>query len=118
MEKHVTLSPSQGAAAAALVKASATSSLLVLKSAVGMGRTTVLRQVHQAVGGALVGARQFMNRLSARAPEAIEEALLDTVESALRFRRIVIVDDFDLVRDVAQSYDYPRRDLLNTAVTG
>src|SRR5262249_3453044 len=117
MEKRVTLAPAQRIAAAGLVKAASTSSLLVLKSAAGMGRTSVLRQVHQNVGGSFVGARQFMSRLNNRAPEAIEEAFLEMAERALRFRRVAIIDDLHLVRDVAQSFEYPRTNLLNAALT-
>src|SRR5262245_58007285 len=117
MEKRVTLTPAQRAVAGGLAKAASMASVLVLKSGAGMGRTTVLRRLHQTVGGSFVGARQFMSTLNVRAPEAIEEAFLEMVERALRFRRIVIVDDLHLIRDVAQSFDYPRTNLLNTALT-
>ena len=117
MEPRVTLTPAQQAAATGLAKAASTGSLLVLKSAAGMGRTTVLRQAHELIGGALLGARQFMSKLNNRPPAAIEEAFLEMVERALWFRRVVIIDDFHLIRDVAQSFEYPRAHLLNTAMT-
>jgi hypothetical protein len=92
--------------------------VFVLRSAPGMGRTTVLRQLHNAAGGTLVEVREFMRSLAAREPAAIEEAFLAMVEQALAAHHLVIVDDLHLVAKTANNYRYPRAYLLDAALTG
>jgi len=86
--------------------------VFVLRSAPGMGRTTVLQRVHEAAGGTLVAVREFMRSLAAREPAVVEEAFLAMVEQALAAHHLVIVDDLHLVANAAKNY------LLDAALTG
>src|SRR5581483_5059577 len=83
----------------------------------GMGSTTVLRHVRDALGGAFVGVRQFLGELMRSNPLALEETLLRVLEDAIREHDVVIVDDLHLINDVTNSGDYPRTCLLDAALT-
>jgi transitional endoplasmic reticulum ATPase len=116
-ESEIVLTPAQQAAAKNLLASIPVGDVLVLRADYGMGKTTVLRNVHAAAGGAFVGVRQFMEALKARQPAAIEEAFFDLIEGALANHDLVIVDDLHLVTDVVDSCEYPRSCLLNMALT-
>ena len=83
LQNDILLTPAQKRAMEGMLGGLPAGDVFVLRSAAGMGRTTVLRRVHDAAGGALVGVREFMRSLAAREPAAIEEAFLDMVEQAL-----------------------------------
>src|SRR5262245_18546080 len=100
MSIQVQLTPSQRIAADGLVNGVFKGGILVLESSAGMGRTTVLQHVHDALGGALLGMRQFMTTLMNREPAAIEEAFLETIEQALEGSDLVIIDDLHLIHSV------------------
>ena len=117
MESEISLTPAQQEAARGLLGGIQKGNVLVLKSECGLGKTTVLRKVHAAVGGSLIGMREFMQTLMARQPAAIEEAFVETVGQALASHDVVIVDDLHLVTSVTNSCDYPRTYLLNAALT-
>ncbi len=82
-----------------------------------MGRTTVLAHVHGIAGGIFLGIRQFLNELTARTPEAIEEAFLGILDRALAGADLVIVDDLHLVTAIVDSCSYIRSYLLDAALT-
>ena len=65
----------------------------------------------------MLGAGDFMHTLSARQPDAVEEAFLQMIEQALAHQEIVIVDDLHLVTQVVSACDYPRTLLLDAALT-
>ncbi len=89
----------------------------VLHGSPGSGKSTVLRHIHAALGGVLLGARQFMDSLAQRQPEAIEEAFLHMLEQGLASASLVIVDDLHLITQIVTSYEYPRAFLLDAALT-
>jgi hypothetical protein len=117
MEHEVILSPAQQTAADCLLNGIPVGDVFVLRSAPGMGRSTILRKVHSVLGGAFVGVRQFIDALSARQPEAIEEAFLNAIEEVLASNNLVTVDDLHLVTSVVDNCDYPRSYLLDAALT-
>ena len=111
------LTPAQQKAADGLLSGMAAGGVCVLESAAGMGKTTVLRWVRAKLGGALVTARQFMNLLKERLPAAIEETLMELLETALKQENVVLMDDLHLVAEVAQGYNYPRTNLIHAALS-
>ena len=111
------LSPAQQDAFQGLLCGKDIGDVLMLKARPASGRTTILRKLHEAIGGALLGIREFMQSLAGRRPEAIEEAFLQMVEQGLAHHDIVIVDDLHLVTQVVSSCDYPRALLLDAALT-
>ncbi len=117
MTKQIRLAPAQQDAADRLSSAISKGDIFILRAQPGMGRTTVLSHVHGVVGGVFLGARQFLDELTARAPEAIEEAFLAMLDHALTDNDLVIVDDLHLVTMVVDSCSYTRSYLLDAALT-
>jgi AAA+ superfamily predicted ATPase len=111
------LTPAQQRAAEGLLGAIPTGSAFALSANAGMGSTTVLRHVHATLGGAFVGLRQFLKELMDRQPLALEEALLDLIDQAMRDHELVIVDDLQLIASVTQSCDYQRTGLIDAVLT-
>lgn len=117
MTNQIRLAPAQQGAADRLSSALSKGDIFVLRALPGMGRTTVLSHVHGIAGGIFLGVRQFLNELTARPPEAIEEAFVAMVDQALADADLVIVDDLHLVTAVVESCDYARSNLLDAALT-
>ncbi len=115
--QKIVLSPAQQRTGDSLLCGIEIGDVLLLKTRAGCGRSTILNHLHEAVGGALLGAGDFMHTLSARQPDAVEEAFLQMIEQALAHQEIVIVDDLHLVTQVVSACDYPRTLLLDAALT-
>jgi AAA+ superfamily predicted ATPase len=91
--------------------------LLLLTADAGHGRTTVLRQLHQDFGGALLTAKELLDASRPQHPLALEETFEQVVGAALAGQEVVFVDDLHLLTDVCEScYFYPRRGLLGAAL--
>src|SRR5579862_2261102 len=114
---RIELTPAQSLAAGRILAGLRASGLVLLRAGHGMGRTTVLRHVHSAAGGTLIGAREFMTVLAAHQANALEEAFLALVDGALDRHDLVIIDDFHLIKAVVNACDYPRTYLLDIAIT-
>src|SRR5260370_13509931 len=117
MQDYLVLTPAQQRAADGLLRAIPMANVMVLRSDPGMGRTTVLRKVRAAAGGALIEIGDFMRALMARHPAAIEEAFLECIAQQLTNHDLVIVDDLHILTGVAFGYDYPRPRLLHAVLT-
>jgi transitional endoplasmic reticulum ATPase len=91
--------------------------LVVLRGRVGSGKTTILQRIAETHLGTLLGPRQFVDALKSHRPEAIEESFLSALDEALSKNRLVIFDDLHLVGNICESCDYPRRQLLDAALT-
>ncbi len=117
MNTKLELTPAQRVAADGVVSAISRASFVVLRSGPAKGRTTILRAVHAAVGGALAGVTDFLQALVVRQPAAMEEAFHDVIESCLANHDLVIVDDFHLMRNIFERYDYQRQPLLDVILT-
>jgi hypothetical protein len=115
--QNIVLSPAQQEAYEGLLNGSAAGDVLVLMARPGSGRTTIIHKLSAALGGAFLGIRGFMQSLSARRPEAIEEAFLQRMERALAHQHTVIVDDLHLVTRVVAACEYPRALLFDAAIT-
>jgi hypothetical protein len=110
MHDPVTLTPAQQAVTDRLLGGIRAGGPLVLKSAPGMGRTTILRKVHETTGGALLSVSSFLQKGS----RAIEEAFLYVMDQALHNERLAIVDDLHLLLD---SLDWQRKAMVQAAMT-
>ena len=111
------LTPSQETALAGLRTGIGCGDVVMLQCEPGMGRSTVLERFHEGAGGLLLGARQYMDRLSNGLPAAIEEAFRELMDSTLSQHELVILDDLHLIVDTVQACDYPRQNLFDVALT-
>jgi ATP-dependent 26S proteasome regulatory subunit len=91
--------------------------VFVLAGNDGVGRTTVLRQLHREVGGAFLNMKDFTCALSQRDPAALEETFEQIVLQALEAQDTVIVDDLRLLSNVTSHHFYPRFALLDAPLT-
>lgn len=110
------LTPAQDRAANEIVEALPFGDVVLFRANTGMGRTTVLKHVHGATGGAFVGTRHFVDALMVRRPDAIEQAFVEMLEDVLAGHEVVVVDDLHLVTDITRDYEYTRRMLLDAAL--
>lgn len=117
IEDRNELTPAQRVAARGLLAAIRAGQIAVLRAAHGAGRTTVLRAVATAAGGALIGAREFMSVLAGHQAAALEEAFVSLMDRALDRHDIVILDDLHLINAVVNACDYPRAWLLDVGLT-
>jgi predicted AAA+ superfamily ATPase len=91
--------------------------VLVLTGATGYGKTTILQKLHEARGGVLLGARDFLEALLPRDPGAVEEAFLRVMEDAIHAHDLVLLDDLHLITNIVEARNYQRRYLLDAALT-
>lgn len=112
------LCPSQQRAFDGLTSSLAHNNILVLSGDTGMGKTTVLRAVHQKVGGAFLTMRDFLDAHKARHPLALEETFTGLILDALAAHDPIILDDLHLLAEVVSGCgSYPRAGLLNAPLT-
>jgi transitional endoplasmic reticulum ATPase len=113
----VQLIPSQEAAYRVVKYGLAAGNLLVLRSHGGRGRTTVLRKLHEELGGGFVSAKDFIETSMQRHPLSLEETLYSAITSALNQHQIVFVDDVDLIHEATSScHFYPRGRYIETTL--
>src|SRR5215813_4939957 len=113
----IQLIPSQEAAYRVLKYGYAAGNLLVLRSHSGRGRTTVLRKLHEELGGGFVSAKDFIETSMQRDPLSLEESLYSAIISALNQNQVVFVDDIDLIHDATSScHFYPRGRYIETTL--
>jgi ATP-dependent 26S proteasome regulatory subunit len=104
-----TLSPSQRRAFDSLCQALPRSSILGLQARSKMGRTTILRALHQQTGGAFLSVHDFAAFMRPRHPLALEEGFGQWVEGTLATTSIVYLDNLDLLEAVVSGCGaYPR----------
>jgi transitional endoplasmic reticulum ATPase len=113
----VQLTPSQQRAHDELRRLLPLGNVFVLAGNEGVGRTTVLRQLHRELGGAFLNMRDFTATLRHRDPAALEETFEQLVLEALEAHDVVIVDDLRLLSAVTSHHFYPRYDLLDAPLT-
>ncbi len=91
--------------------------VFALTAGAGLGRTTVLRQLHRDLGGALLGMQHLTDALRRRNPVALEETFEQLVLDALCEHDAVFVDDLRLLSAVTGNHFYPRSGLLDAPLT-
>jgi ATP-dependent 26S proteasome regulatory subunit len=103
------LSPAQRRAFDSLDAASSSPGLVELRSMPGLGRSTVLRVLHEKRGGAFLDARAVIEAMEHANPLALEETLYRRLVTALSEHSLVILDDLHLVAHVVIGcHAYPR----------
>jgi transitional endoplasmic reticulum ATPase len=113
----IQLIPAQESAFRVLNYARQAGNLLLLTSACGRGRTTVLRKLHEQLGGGFVTCKDFIETSTTRHPLSLEETLHSAVMASLRTHDVVLVDDIDLIHDATSScHFYPRGQYVETAL--
>lgn len=105
------LSPAQRLAYDRTLAGIAIGDVLVLRGPAGAGKSTILQMVHAAMGGALLGMRQFADH------GAIEDRFLGTLDQALSRHSLVLVDDLQLVTNIVEGADCLRSLLFDAALT-
>jgi SpoVK/Ycf46/Vps4 family AAA+-type ATPase len=108
------LSPAQQKAFDLLQHALPIGNVFVLNGGAGMGKTTVLREVERAQGGAFLTMNAFLDAMQSKHPLALEETFELWVRQTLEKHDCVLVDDLQLLQAVVQGCGfYPRSGLLN-----
>jgi AAA+ superfamily predicted ATPase len=83
----------------------------------GAGKTTILRRLHEQTGGEWISMRELLHAFRHTHPLAMEEALHEIVESALKANRHVYLDDFSYFTAVVQGCgSYPRSNLIDAVI--
>jgi ATPase family associated with various cellular activities (AAA) len=111
------LTPAQKNVAAELSSGLAVAQVNVLRVAPGMGRTTIMHFVHGQAGGAFIVARKFLNRLSKRSPNALEETFMGLLTEAVDGAQTVFIDDLHLFIEDVGHYDGQRAKLIKAVLT-
>lgn len=85
-----------------------------VQGGVGMGKTTLLRRLHQEHGGTLLDVKPFLDAMQDRHPLSLEETLEQLLCDTLGRQECVYLDDFHLLEQVVQGcHFYPRSGFLN-----
>jgi AAA+ superfamily predicted ATPase len=89
-----------------------------LWSAPGMGKTSVLHELHRRQGGTPVSLKDLLDTASGRHPLSLEESFFNVVWEALGRSDLVMLDDLHLLSDVvASGCGYPRNGFLSVPLT-
>jgi len=116
-QPNILLSPSQRQAADGVILSLERGDCAVLRDFGSDGKTTVLGYIHEKLGGGKIGVREFLFKLAAFEPSAIEEAFLDLIDAEIAQHDLVIVDDLHLIENVVESCDYTRKNLFDAVMT-
>ena len=108
-----TLSPAQQTAFDRVIGSLETTGVAGVSAVPGFGRTTVLRALHDVLGGTFLGARDFLEASRDGHPLALEEVVHTLVTRALATADTVIVDDLHIIAaSTAFHQIYPRGQFL------
>jgi transitional endoplasmic reticulum ATPase len=113
----ISLSPAQQKARGDLVRVAQPGSVAVLFGAGGKGKTSILRDVYQELGGQFLGIADYMVALDGRHPLELEETLHDLLIAAVAKHSVVLLDDLHLIANISccNSF-YPRQGFINAAL--
>lgn len=107
------LSPAQNAALEALLQAIQVGKIVHLQSATGLGKTKILRQLQQKLGGAYLNNKEVIEAAGSKHPLQLEDAFYGVILNALKDHEIVFVDDFDLLNQLfCCNHFYPRQHFI------
>jgi transitional endoplasmic reticulum ATPase len=83
----------------------------------GSGKTTILRTLHERLGGMILTTKEFIEASANRHPLALDETVYAVVAQALRGHPAIFVDDFGFIAMVSCcSHSYPRQNFLSSAL--
>lgn len=115
------LSPAQQKAFDYLMEALPLGNVFVTWSHSGMGRTTILQELHRLKGGDLLTMKDYIDDLRVQNPLAMEETLEHMLMRAMTRADLVIMDDLNLIYDVVCSCSfgsaYPRGKFVEAILT-
>jgi len=113
------LTPAQRSALDVVTQALSFAHVVTLQGDRGMGKTTLLHEVHRLHGGAFLTVKDYVDALRPRHPLAMEETFGQLLGDALGAHDCVIVDDLHLVSNVVAGYcgAYPRSNFLQAPLT-
>ncbi|HEX6810906.1 MAG TPA: ATP-binding protein [Planctomycetota bacterium] len=107
------LSPSQTRSVETLAAYWPVANVLHVYGDTGMGKTTILRSLHNRFGGTMLGLEHFVDAMREHHPLAIEETFQRRVMAALASADTVLVDDLHVLTKVGvYTSTYPRAGLL------
>jgi AAA+ superfamily predicted ATPase len=108
------LAPSQQAVCDALQGAWLHHPLFHLWAYTGLGRSTIVSELHQRLGGVRLTMGDFVSAQVGRHPTAIEDTLFCVVRDALQKADHVFIDDWHLLADLMSGCgSYPRAGYLD-----
>lgn len=115
----VQLCPAQGRALTELLDALDPGSITVLWCESGLGRTTVLGELHRRAGGVLLGMGELLDAARDKHPMSLEDSFFRVTREALDADELVIVDDLHLLAEVVAGgcHAYPRAGFLDLPLT-
>ena len=114
----IKLSPTQLCAYHGLQAGLAVGNVILLWGDTGLGKTTVLRELHAKLGGCLLTLKDFMDAQQSRHPLSLEETFAQLVMQALQSHDVVIVDDLGVLSGVMHGCGaYPRSGFLEVPLT-
>jgi len=117
-DNNLVLCPSQQRAFDWFVSALPLGSVFHCWARSGRGRTTVLRALHEKLGGALVTVKDFVDATLERHPMALEDSLYQILLKALESHNCVIVDDLHVATAVMGGcHFYPRAGFAESPMT-
>jgi len=94
------LSPAQQKAFDYLMESFPVGNLMVVWANTGMGRTTILQELHRLKGGQFLSVKNFIDDIKSQNPLSMDETLEQMLMKALEKSDLVIMDDLDLIYDV------------------
>ena len=92
--------------------------VLLIEGATGLGKTTVLRHLHESLGGRFISTTEVLDAIEEQKwPEQIDEAIRELFAEAFRENEVLIFDDFRTVATVTQMHQsYSRPYLLQSVL--
>ncbi|HEY9714794.1 MAG TPA: hypothetical protein V6C72_15100, partial [Chroococcales cyanobacterium] len=116
-----TLSPSQQKEYDRLLKQLPVGSSFIVWTYNGMGKTTLLEELHKNKGGELLSMRDYVDQLRLQDPFKMEETFEQMIMQALGRSDLVILDDLQLLYDVVCGCGYrdtyPRSGFVNAVLS-
>src|SRR5687768_15639979 len=112
------LTPTQRRAFDMVNDAASVTAIVELRCTTGMGRTTMLRQLHAERGGSFLGAGAIVEAMERADPLALEETVYRRVVDELSKHDVVILDDVQLLMHVIMGCGaYPRAQYFAATLT-
>src|SRR5262245_44456056 len=95
---EINLCPAQQTTFELLINSTARGNIVTVWGRRGLGKTTVLRQAEQKLGGAFLNMDSFLEAFSKHDPNALEEAFFKQVRAAIEEHEVVLLDDCHWLR--------------------
>lgn len=116
--RNVKLSPTQEKELERLVGLIPCGNIFVLYAGTGLGKSTMLAELHRLLGGTTLSMLDVLDVLRPRHPMSLEETFGQLLLESLAQSDIVLVDDLHLIEGVVgcQRHFYPRCGMLDVVL--